>query len=215
MAAKIIDLKTVLLSAAVILAVEFGLHWVVWPAGIPPVALIGAARVLEGLLLLTLIQVSCPRGVAAIGLESKSVPVGLKKGLIWSAGFGLLVLLIAGVLYLSSGINAFEFMRGGPPAAKGGLWLFLFIGGVVSPITEEIVFRGILYGYLRQWGILAAVIGSTLLFVLAHSIQGAFPLTQVVGGLVFAVAYEKEQNLVVPVVIHILGNLAIFAVTLF
>ena len=86
---------------------------------------------------------------------------------------------------------------------------------MVSPITEEIVFRGVLYGYLRRWGILAAIIGSTVLFVLAHSIQGVFPLTQVVGGIVFAVAYEREHNLLVPMVIHILGNLAIFTVTLF
>jgi membrane protease YdiL (CAAX protease family) len=31
---------------------------------------------------------------------------------------------------------------------------------------------------------------------------------------VFAVAYERERNLVVPIVIHILGNLAIFTMTL-
>ena len=93
--------------------------------------------------------------------------------------------------------------------------MFLLIGGVVSPITEEIVFRGILYGYLRQWGMLTAIFGSTVLFVLAHSIQGVFPLTQIVGGIVFAVAYERERNLLVPIVIHILGNLAIFSITFF
>lgn len=214
MAAKSIDLKTLLLSVAAILAVEIGLHGIAWPAGIPPLAMIGAARVLEGLLLLTLIQVSCPRGVAVIGLRAGTVATGLKKGLAWSAGFGLLVLLAAVILYLSSGINAFAFMKGGLPTAKGGIWLFLFIGGVVSPITEEIVFRGVLYGYLRRWGILTAVVGSTLLFVLAHSIKGAFPLTQVAGGIVFAVAYEREKNLLVPMVIHMLGNLAIFTITL-
>jgi membrane protease YdiL (CAAX protease family) len=215
MATKIIDLKTLLLSAAVILAVETCLQWVVWPKSISPVALIGAARVLEALVLLLLVQLSRPGGMAAIGLRPKSVAAGLKKGLIWSAGFGFLVLLVAVVLYLSSGVNAFEFMKSGQAHVRGGIWLFLLIGGVVSPVTEEIVFRGILYGYLRQWGILAAVVGSTLLFVLAHSIQGVFPLTQVVGGIVFAVAYERERNLLVPIVIHILGNLAIFSITLF
>ncbi|MEN8246220.1 MAG: CPBP family intramembrane glutamic endopeptidase [Thermodesulfobacteriota bacterium] len=215
MAAKIIDLKTLALSAAIILAVELGLHWVPWPRSISTLALIGTARVIEGVWLLGLVHWLCPEGMSAIGLQPNSFAAGLKRGLIWSVGFGVLVLLVSIILYVSSGINAFELMQGGPSAAKRGMWLLLLVGGVVSPITEEIVFRGVLYGYLRRWGILAAIIGSTVAFVLAHAIQGAFPLTQVVGGIVFAVAYEKEKNLMVPMVIHMLGNLAIFSVTLF
>ena len=215
MAAKIIDLKTLILSAAVILAVETGLHWVAWPGSISTLALIGTARVIEGVGLLGLVHWLCPEGVAAIGLRPKSVTAGLKKGLIWSAGFGMLVLLVSVIVYFASGINTFELLKSGQASLKSGIWMFLFIGGVVSPVTEEIAFRGVLYGYLRQWGIPAAIIGSTGVFVLAHSLQGAFPLTQTVGGIVFAAAYERERSLLVPIVIHILGNLAIFAVTLF
>jgi membrane protease YdiL (CAAX protease family) len=152
--------------------------------------------------------------MAAVGLQRRRLVTGLKKGLLWSACFGVIVLLVAITLYVSAGINVFDYLQG-RPAAKRGLWLFLLIGGVISPITEEIVFRGVLYGYLRRWGMLAATIGSTVFFVLAHSIQGAFPITQIVGGLVFAVAYERERNLLVPIVIHMLGNLAIFTVTIF
>jgi hypothetical protein len=36
----------------------------------------------------------------------------------------------------------------------------------------------------------------------------------VVGGVLFAAAYEKEKNLLVPVTIHCLGNLAIFSLSL-
>lgn len=214
MAAKIINLKILLFSAAVILAVEACLHWVAWPQHISPLTLIGAARILEAVLILSLVQLSSPNGAAAIGLQRRTFISGLKKGLIWSAGFGALVLLVAIALYVSSGINVFDTIHG-RPAARKGMWLFLVIGGVISPITEEIVFRGVLYGYLRRWGSLAAITGSTVVFVLAHAVQGTFPLTQTVGGLVFAVAYERERNLLVPIVIHILGNLAIFAVTIF
>jgi hypothetical protein len=35
-----------------------------------------------------------------------------------------------------------------------------------------------------------------------------------VGGIVFAVAYELEGNLMVPITIHVLGNTAIFALSL-
>jgi hypothetical protein len=38
-------------------------------------------------------------------------------------------------------------------------------------------------------------------------------VTQVVGGILFAAAYEIEKNLVVPITIHCLGNLAIFALS--
>jgi membrane protease YdiL (CAAX protease family) len=36
-----------------------------------------------------------------------------------------------------------------------------------------------------------------------------------VGGIVFAIAYEKEKSLMVPVTIHCLGNMAIFSLTFF
>jgi hypothetical protein len=35
-----------------------------------------------------------------------------------------------------------------------------------------------------------------------------------VGGIIFAVAYEMEASLMVPITIHILGNMAIFTLSL-
>jgi hypothetical protein len=43
--------------------------------------------------------------------------------------------------------------------------------------------------------------------------QGVF-VHQVVGGIVFAVAYEVEGSLLVPITIHVLGNMAIFTLSL-
>jgi hypothetical protein len=43
---------------------------------------------------------------------------------------------------------------------------------------------------------------------------GFIPITQLVGGIVFALAYEKEKNLMAPITIHCLGNLAIFSIGL-
>jgi hypothetical protein len=58
---------------------------------------------------------------------------------------------------------------------------------------------------------LAALILSTLFFVLSHPSRHTIPVTQVIGGILFAVSYEVEKNLLVPITIHSLGNLAIFA----
>ena len=90
--------------------------------------------------------------------------------------------------------------------------LFFIVGGVVAPVAEEIVFRGIIFGYLRRWGLPAAVLVSTALFAALH--LPAIPVTQVVGGMVFAIAYHLSGSLMTPILIHTLGNLAIFSLSL-
>ncbi|MBU0768386.1 MAG: CPBP family intramembrane metalloprotease, partial [Proteobacteria bacterium] len=66
-------------------------------------------------------------------------------------------------------------------------------------------------GYLRRWGPIAAILGSTLLFVTVHPDLRNIPIPQIVGGLLFAFSYEVEKNLMVPIVIHMSGNLALFS----
>jgi membrane protease YdiL (CAAX protease family) len=100
------------------------------------------------------------------------------------------------------------------PSVHYEILLFFLVGGLISPIAEEIFFRGILYGFLRRWGMWVAVVISTLLFVIAHTTSSRIPVPQAIGGILFAVAYEKEKNLVVSMVIHISGNLAIFIISL-
>ena len=50
-------------------------------------------------------------------------------------------------------------------------------------------------------------------FVAMH-LPAGLPVTQVVGGLVFALAYEYSGSLLAPILIHALGNLAIFSLAL-
>ena len=95
--------------------------------------------------------------------------------------------------------------------------LLFAVGGVIGPMAEEVIFRGLLYGFFRRWGVLPAIFISTGVFVLVHllvrSVPG-FAITQAIGGVVFAVSYELEKNLVVPITIHCLGNMAIFLLPL-
>jgi membrane protease YdiL (CAAX protease family) len=86
------------------------------------------------------------------------------------------------------------------------------VGGLIAPVAEELFFRGILYGFFRQWGLLFAILSSTMIFVLAH--PGA-SYVQITGGIIFAISYEKEKNLIVPITIHSLGNLSLFSLSLF
>ncbi len=213
MEAKQIDRKTLIISLAAIVSVEWSLRVVVSKGLFDPMVTLGAARLLE-IILVILVLLIWGRGVSSVGLAPSRIIPGLKKGLVWSAGFGIVAFFAFVVLYVA-GVNALILMQARLPTRLGEIILFFFIGGILAPIAEEIFFRGILYGFFRRWGVLLAVALSTLLFVVAHpmSHQGVF-VPQVVGGIVFAVAYEVEGSLLVPITIHVLGNMAIFTLSL-
>jgi membrane protease YdiL (CAAX protease family) len=115
---------------------------------------------------------------------------------------------------MTAGLNPADMIAANFPSIQPGLFFFLVVGGIIGPVAEEIFFRGMLYGYFRRWGMWAALLLSTAVFVVAHAIFHRIPLPQIVGGILFAVAYEKEKNLMVPITIHVLGNLAIFAIAI-
>jgi membrane protease YdiL (CAAX protease family) len=152
-------------------------------------------------------------GLAPIGLMPETLYPGLQRGAIWCLCFGGLVALCFGGLYLA-GIRPLELFKVTLPKTMIAAFIYYLVGGVLAPIAEEIFFRGMVYGYLRRWGAVVATLGSTLLFVAAHSNLQSIPLPQLIGGLLFAVAYEVEKKLVVPIVIHSAGNIALFSLAL-
>lgn len=152
------------------------------------------------------------RGLAAIGWSPRTWLQGLRQGAVWSAGFALVA--GAGMILLSfAGYHPLSSLGSPLKGRTAELLLFFLLGGLIAPVAEEVFFRGILYGFFRRWGIAAALIASTAVFVALHTTQG-LPVTQIVGGLVFALAYETTRNLMVPITIHVLGNLAIFTLSL-
>jgi membrane protease YdiL (CAAX protease family) len=212
MEAKKITLKTVLVSMAAVLIAEALLNPAVSALFISPLPGLGITRVTE-IFLLIFTAIKFEKSVAALGLIPEKIFAGIKKGLIWSACFGIAAMVLIVLLYLA-GIDALRMLYSPLPYTKALIFIYLLIGGVIGPLAEEIFFRGILYGYLRRWGVYTAVTVSTLLFVLPHLAGSNLPVTQLVGGIVFALAYEKEKNLMVPITIHCLGNLAIFSIGL-
>jgi membrane protease YdiL (CAAX protease family) len=177
---------------------------------LPRLWLIAAARSSQMLAVMALAMVQAG-GLHVLGLDRNSLLPGLRKGLIWSAGFAA----AAGLLFLGllmTGQNPLTLIRSPLPEGAANQLLFFFVGGIVAPVAEEMVFRGVIFGYLRRWGLPAAVLVSTALFAALH--LPAVPVTQIVGGMVFAVAYHTGKSLMVPIVIHVLGNLAIFSLSL-
>jgi membrane protease YdiL (CAAX protease family) len=197
---------------AIIISIELGMRLVLPKQPADSMVVLGVARALE-VSLIILWLVTWGQGVSCIGLAPSRMIAGFKKGLIWSAGFGIVVLLAFVALYMA-GINMQTLIHARVPKEPGTIALFFLIGGIVGPIAEEVFFRGILYGFFRRWGVPVALMLSTLLFVLAHSVSHGVFIPQVVGGILFAISYEVEGSLLVPITIHTLANLAIFTLSL-
>ena len=212
MEASKIKITTFAISLAAVMVIEAVLRCDIPKGPYKPMIVLGAARLLEACLIVMIVFIR-EKGLSPIGLSLTGILPGLRRGWVWSAGFGLVVLL-GGVLAYVMGINPLSLIHTPLPADPGHILLFFIVGGLIGPLTEEIFFRGVLYGFFRRWGAPAAILLSTLAFVLAHPVFPAIPITQVVGGLLFAVAYEIEKNLMAPITIHVLGNVAIFTLSL-
>lgn len=87
------------------------------------------------------------------------------------------------------------------------LILMTLLAITVAPVTEELIFRGGIFRYMRtrtpRW---VALIVPALLFGALHANLASFvPL--VVLGIILALAYERTGSIVVPIVAHGLFNL--------
>jgi len=212
MEAKSIEIKAFLLSLGTIILIEGAARLLISRGLYNPMIVLGGTRVLE-----TGVIVSCAllwgKGLPSIGLARAKIAPGIRRGLVWSAGFALVAALASAVLYIA-GIDLLILLKVRLPGRLSEIFIFFLIGGIIGPIAEEMFFRGMLYGFLRRWGVVVAIVVSTGVFVLAHPISQGFPIPQAAGGIVFALAYEMEGSLMTPIVIHVLGNLALFTLSL-
>jgi hypothetical protein len=172
----------------------------------PGVAILGV-RLAEAVLLTAVIRI-CQGSLTAVGLGKGDIGRGFRAGAAWSLVFGGAT-AVAGTLLLATGVDPLPLFRMSLPEGHAELALFLMAGAIVSPLAEELFFRGLLYGLFRRWGTAAGVILTTIVFAGLH--LPGIPIPQAVGGIVFCLAYEKEKSLMAPYVIHALGNAAIFA----
>ncbi|MBU2547296.1 MAG: CPBP family intramembrane metalloprotease [Proteobacteria bacterium] len=205
---KPVELKTMLLAAAAILLIEAAMFLIIRTFSAPKMAILGLTRLID-LGLMGLILSGAREGWTSVGLTRQGAASGLRTGLIWSAILGGTAFLALALLGLA-GIDWPALFLLSPPPAITDLVLFMVVGGLIAPLAEEVLFRGLIFGFLRRWGAWAAVIGSTLIFVLAHQPGLNSVPVQTAGGLVFALTYERYRNLVVPMTIHVVGNTALF-----
>jgi len=98
-----------------------------------------------------------------------------------------------------------------PVTARERAWFGVV--SVTAGICEETLYRGFLYHYFRDtwhWGLLLAVVASSVVFGLAHGYQGVSGIlgTGAIGGLL-AVLYLGTGSLLTPMIFHALLDLRI------
>ena len=215
MEANKIKTSTVIIAIAVVVVVEISVRLAINHNLVTHLTGLGLARLAEIILLLIIVK-NRQHSMASIGLTASHMANGFKRGLIWAVSFGAAVGIVLLIFYLV-GIKISGLFRIQLPSDGNRLVTFLLVGVLIGPMAEEIFFRGILYGFFRKWGVPTAILLSTLLFVLSHTQTSGsiIPVTQLIGGILFAISYEVEKNLLVPLTIHCLGNLAIFTLALF
>jgi len=153
------------------------------------------------------------KGLTVLGLDRYS----LSK--ILCAAMGLTAIVFAPAYFLSwvNGLLClvfnikdlaqpliFEFLK---MTGTVSILSFIALAVIAAPVTEEILFRGLLYPVLRdRFGIKIAVGVSAILFGLAHVHFPTFlPLTFL--GIVLALSYEFSGSLLLSICIHALFNL--------
>ncbi len=91
------------------------------------------------------------------------------------------------------------------------LMLGIILYGIISPIAEELVFRGLVYNRMRrnEVSVPAAIILSSLFFGIYHFniVQAVYGVLM---GLIMVCVYEKYGGFIYPVIIHAVANSFIY-----
>ena len=93
------------------------------------------------------------------------------------------------------------------------LFRSIILYGIISPIVEEIVFRGVLFHRIRKfYSMTVAVGGSALLFGMFHGNLPQF-LYGTAMGAIMAVCYMYIGSFAAPLLVHMSANLFTFLVS--
>lgn len=112
----------------------------------------------------------------------------------------ILMMLIA-VIKGSEVTNPLVNMLGG----SNWIWSLIF-AGILSPIIEEMMFRGVMLNKLRRYGDKVAIITTAILFGLFHANFSQF-FYAVALGIVFAYVALKTGTIKYSIILHIVVNI--------
>ena len=89
----------------------------------------------------------------------------------------------------------------------------LFLYGIISPLAEEVVFRGIIYNRMKKhMPVIVSMIFSSFLFGIYHGnmVQTLYGFCM---GMLIAYTYEKFDNFFYAFLFHAAANIAVYTIT--
>lgn len=137
-------------------------------------------------------------------LNLKDISFSVMTG-IGVSGISFIWLIIAGKIpEFQAQIAA---MKEGNAMIGGGSLHGVFLSAVIAaPIVEEVIFRGVVLGSFRKiFSAWASILISAVIFGVYHMNPVAIVYATVMG-IIAGVVYEKKQNLLFPIMLHMANN---------
>lgn len=163
-----------------------------------------------GLGVLIVFVMLCRGQAAAVGLRGKPQP-SLRY---W--GVTVLVLALLSVVVLTAGGAWLWYRRDPLPSSlfrePADMWPAFRKSVLLAPLSEELVYRLALCAPLAVvLGAWRAILVSGVVFAYLHHVYGNFALNHVAAGFILGWSYVRSGCLWVPILLHALGNLQVFA----
>lgn len=147
------------------------------------------------------------RPLKAFGVQSTS-----RSWLLIAVAAGMFAFLAKGLAVMAftaaTGINnnpQGAFVAVGDCGALSLIAATLLLG-VLTPVGEEFLFRGVLTAALLRYGTFIGVVLGAVIFALLHGINIVFPAA-IIEGLIAGELFRRSASIWPPVIVHVVYNL--------
>jgi membrane protease YdiL (CAAX protease family) len=138
------------------------------------------------------------------GIHPAGIPVLVVLGLSLNFIVELLLTLLSQIGFLKQIFENYEQVTN--VIFGGGFVLSLIAVGIVGPVFEELLFRGLVFGELRKiTKVRLAIVLQALLFGIYHmnAVQGTYAFLI---GLLLGFIYYRSNSIIVPMIVHVTIN---------
>lgn len=138
------------------------------------------------------------------------------EGALWVVLFVILALVLNVVLLRIPALSTdSSYVQSYGEITAGGVWQTCLATCIVVPVLEELVFRGVVFGQMKDaFGTVAGIVLSAAAFGLVHHNMAQFIYAAILG-IVLALMYNRMKRLYFPILAHALANFAVLMMTNF
>lgn len=154
---------------------------------------------------------------ACLGIWRRQMTFKTTKSIDGLSLVPMVILAAASAVGMNGLLNLIELYRFSPTFQEISqiqfdtpVWLGILSYGILAPLGEEVVFRGVVYGQLKKvMKVPVAIVLSGLAFGLFHGnlVQAVYAT---VIGILLALVYELYGTLIAPMVFHGVANLFVY-----